>query len=155
MIRYALGAVVGAVILAGGLYFLLAGIGGEKPAGNVASQPHADPPSQTAPAGLFVEDIKRGEGREVRTGDTVSVHYVGTLTDGTKFDSSRDRGEPFSFTLGQGRVIQGWEQGIPGMKIGGVRKLVIPPDLAYGERAVGSISPRATLTFEVELLGIK
>jgi len=105
---------------------------------------------------LKIEDIKVGEGQEAQEGDTVGVHYTGTLTDGTKFDSSRDRGEPFSFTLGAGQVIKGWDRGIVGMKVGGTRKLTIPPQLAYGERGVpGAIPPNSTLIFEVELLEIE
>jgi FKBP-type peptidyl-prolyl cis-trans isomerase len=104
---------------------------------------------------LKMEDTIVGTGAEAKSGDTVSVHYVGTLTDGTKFDSSVDRGTPFEFTIGQNSVIQGWEQGIPGMKVGGKRILTIPPSLGYGEQATGSIPANSTLIFEVELLGIK
>lgn len=105
---------------------------------------------------LVIEDIKVGDGEEAVSGKTVSVHYVGTLTDGTKFDSSRDRGEPFSFGLGAGQVIQGWDQGVAGMKVGGVRKLTIPSELGYGDRGAGAlIPPGATLVFEVELLGVE
>jgi len=107
-------------------------------------------------ASLQIENIKPGTGAEAVAGKTVSVHYVGTLTDGAKFDSSRDRGEPFSFKLGAGQVIQGWDQGVAGMKIGEVRKLTIPHELAYGERGYPPvIPPRATLVFEVELLGVR
>ncbi|MBX6312229.1 MAG: FKBP-type peptidyl-prolyl cis-trans isomerase [Isosphaeraceae bacterium] len=104
-----------------------------------------------------IEDLKVGTGPEAKPGDRVSVHYVGRLTDGRTFDSSRDRGQPFSFPLGQGRVIQGWDYGVAGMKVGGIRKLTIPPEEAYGARgAPGSIiGPNATLIFEVELLGVK
>ena len=103
---------------------------------------------------LKVEDIRVGEGKEAQAGNTVSVHYVGNLY--KKFDGSRDRGEPFSFVLGQGTVIQGWDQGVAGMKVGGKRKLTIPPSLAYGERgAPGAIPPNSTLLFEVELLDVK
>jgi FKBP-type peptidyl-prolyl cis-trans isomerase len=104
---------------------------------------------------LNTEDTVVGTGAEAKSGDTVSVHYVGTLLDGTKFDSSVDRGQPFEFTIGQNSVIQGWEQGIPGMKVGGKRTLTIPPSLGYGEQVAGSIPANSTLIFEVELLGIK
>jgi FKBP-type peptidyl-prolyl cis-trans isomerase len=103
---------------------------------------------------LGIEDVKVGSGAEARAGQTVAVHYVGTLEDGTKFDSSRDRGEPFTFTLGAGQVIQGWELGVSGMREGGVRNLVIPPELGYGERDLGAIPPNSTLLFEVELITI-
>jgi len=113
-------------------------------------------PVRTLEGGLQVQDTKVGSGDEAKAGDTVSVHYTGTLADGTKFDSSLDRGQPFSFTLGAGMVIRGWDIGVAGMKIGGTRKLVIPPALAYGDRGAGSvIPPGATLTFVVELIAIK
>lgn len=104
-----------------------------------------------------VEDVMTGEGDPAKPGDLVAVHYVRTLADGTKFDSSRDRGQPFSFPLGAGRVIQGWDHGVAGMKVGGVRKLVIPPDEGYGASGIpgGPIPPNATLHFEVELLAIR
>lgn len=109
----------------------------------------------TIVADLKMEDLKVGTGAEAKTGNTVTVHYVGTLTNGTKFDSSRDRGEPFSFKLGAGNVIKGWEQGIVGMKVGGKRKLTIPPDLAYGSTGYGPIPANSTLVFEVELLKVE
>ena len=110
-------------------------------------------PQETLPT-LAVEDTLEGKGVEAKIGDTVKMNYRGRLEDGTQFDSSYDRGEPFQFTIGQGSVIQGWEQGVPGMKVGGKRKLVIPPHLAYGAAGKGSIPPNATLTFEVELVEI-
>ncbi|MDB5351187.1 MAG: FKBP-type peptidylprolyl cis-trans isomerase [Planctomycetota bacterium] len=103
-----------------------------------------------------IEEVTPGTGPAAKAGDTVSVHYVGTLVDGTKFDSSRDRGKPFSFSLGRGQVIQGWDVGVAGMQVGSVRKLTIPPEEGYGARGAGGvIPPNATLLFEVELLGIK
>jgi len=105
---------------------------------------------------LKTEDLIIGTGTEVKTGDTVSINYLGTLENGTKFDSSYDRGQPFETQIGVGRVIKGWDQGVPGMKVGGKRKLTIPADLAYGSRGVGSIiPPDATLIFEVELVAVK
>ncbi|HEX9626014.1 MAG TPA: FKBP-type peptidyl-prolyl cis-trans isomerase [Acidiferrobacterales bacterium] len=105
--------------------------------------------------GLKYEDLATGDGDTARAGQNVSVHYTGWLTDGAKFDSSRDRNDPFQFQLGAGRVIRGWDEGVQGMKVGGVRKLTIPPQLAYGTRGAGGvIPPNATLVFEVELLGI-
>lgn len=110
----------------------------------------------TLPSGLKYEDQKVGAGKEAKTGDVVSVHYTGTLTDGKKFDSSRDRNEPFELQLGAGMVIKGWDQGIPGMKVGGKRTLTIPANLAYGpEGRPPVIPPNSTLIFDVELLGVK
>lgn len=105
--------------------------------------------------GLKYSDIKVGSGETAKSGDQVSVHYTGWLTDGKRFDSSVLRQKPFSFPVGQGRVIAGWDQGVAGMQIGGIRQLVIPPDLGYGEAGAGAvIPPGATLIFEVELLDI-
>lgn len=109
----------------------------------------------TTASGLKYSDLKEGDGAQVTKEDRVSVHYTGWLADGTKFDSSRDRGEPFEFTPAQGTVIKGWDEGLLGMKPGGRRKLTIPPDLGYGERGVGPIPPNATLIFDIEVLGIK
>jgi len=104
---------------------------------------------------LKIEDEVVGTGAEAKPGDRVSVHYTGWLTDGTKFDSSKDRGTPFAFSLGAGEVIQGWDQGVAGMKVGGKRKLTIPSELGYGARGAGGvIPPNATLIFDVELLDI-
>ena len=109
----------------------------------------------TTPSGLIIEDINVGEGEAAAPGQTVSVHYTGWLTDGKKFDSSKDRSDPFEFQLGAGRVIKGWDEGVQGMKVGGKRKLTIPPALGYGSRGAGGvIPPDATLVFEVELLGV-
>src|SRR5579871_4435444 len=108
-------------------------------------------------SGLMIEEVKIGDGAVATKGKTVSVHYTGTLTNGTKFDSSLDRGRPIEFVLGTGMVIKGWDQGIDGMKVGGKRKLTIPPDLAYGSRGTpgGPIPPNATLVFDVELVGVR
>ena len=114
------------------------------------------PKTITTKSGLKYQDLKVGAGTEAVAGKSVTVHYVGTLTNGKKFDSSRDRNEPFTFKLGAGQVIKGWDEGVAGMKVGGLRKLTIPPDLGYGERGAGPvIGPGATLVFEVELLGVK
>ncbi|HLJ58007.1 MAG TPA: FKBP-type peptidyl-prolyl cis-trans isomerase [Chthonomonadaceae bacterium] len=110
----------------------------------------------TTPSGLEYEDVQEGTGASPQAGQTVTVHYVGTLTNGSKFDSSRDRGQPFEFRIGVGQVIKGWDEGVASMKIGGIRKLTIPPDLGYGARGAGGvIPPNATLLFEVELLGVR
>ena len=110
----------------------------------------------TAASGLQYIDVTEGDGATAKAGDTVDVHYTGWLVDGTKFDSSVDRGQPFTFLLGAGAVIKGWDEGVAGMKIGGVRKLIAPPDLAYGASGRPPvIPPSATLIFEVELLGVR
>ena len=109
----------------------------------------------TTASGLQIEEIKLGDGDSAAAGQFVSVHYTGWLTDGTKFDSSKDRNEPFDFPLGWRNVIAGWDEGVQGMRVGGVRKLTIPPQLGYGARGAGGvIPPNATLVFEVELLDI-
>lgn len=109
----------------------------------------------TTASGLIIEDLTHGEGEAAAAGIEVTVHYTGWLTDGKKFDSSKDRNDPFVFPLGAGHVIRGWDEGVQGMKVGGKRKLTIPPGLGYGARGAGGvIPPNATLVFEVELLAI-
>lgn len=113
-------------------------------------------PTVKTSSGLEYIEVKEGTGEAAKAGNTVTVHYTGWLVNGTKFDSSLDRGESFSFPLGAQRVIQGWDEGVAGMKVTGIRKLIIPADLGYGARgAGGAIPPNATLIFEVQLLGIK
>ncbi|HEX2189400.1 MAG TPA: FKBP-type peptidyl-prolyl cis-trans isomerase [Longimicrobiaceae bacterium] len=109
----------------------------------------------TTPTGLKWRDDRVGTGAEATRGRTVAVHYTGTLTDGTKFDSSRDRGDPFEFPLGAGMVIRGWDEGVQGMKVGGRRTLLIAPELGYGARPVGPIPANSTLVFDVELLDVR
>ena len=104
---------------------------------------------------LKVTTTKEGDGVQPAQGQIVVVHYTGTLEDGTKFDSSFDRNQPFSFPVGQGKVIKGWDEGIPGMRVGGKRKLIIPPSMGYGNQNMGAIPPNSTLIFEVDLLGIE
>jgi FKBP-type peptidyl-prolyl cis-trans isomerase len=121
------------------------------------SSEHAGPESKevTTSSGLQYIDLKVGTGATAQAGQTVSVHYTGWLENGKKFDSSVDRGQPFSFPLGAGRVIKGWDEGVKGMKVGGKRRLIIPSNLGYGARGAGGvIPPNATLIFEVELLGV-
>jgi peptidylprolyl isomerase len=117
--------------------------------------PESAPTVITTDSGLQYVDIEEGTGATPQSGQTVVVHYTGTLQDGTKFDSSRDRDRPFSFRLGAGQVIRGWDEGISTMKVGGRRQLIIPPELGYGARGAGGvIPPNATLIFDVELLRI-
>lgn len=112
-------------------------------------------PGTTLPDGLQFWDLKAGNGEVAVPGKTVTVHYTGWLTDGTKFDSSQDHGQPFHFVLGAAQVIKGWDEGVAGMKIGGQRQLKIPPGLGYGPNGMGPIPPNATLIFDVELLDVK
>lgn len=130
----------------------------------LAQTPDPAPPPAAAEPTVLVTDVVPGIGDEALPGHVVIVHYTGWLYDpaakdhrGRKFDSSRDRGQPFSFPLGAGRVIRGWEQGLPGMKVGGTRRLVIPPSLAYGARGAGNgvIPPNSTLLFDIELLAVE
>ena len=146
---------------------LAAAASAQQPASQPSTAPATPPapPAATTPeATVLVTDVVKGVGDEAFPGMVVIVHYTGWLYDaaaadhhGRKFDSSRDRGQPLSFPLGSGRVIRGWEQGIPGMKVGGKRRLVIPPSLAYGSRGAGNgvIPPNATLIFDVELLAVE
>lgn len=166
-------------VVAGGIYFVSriggkkevegvdfnmdkgAFVGAQSAAGNAFGQPTSN---QSADGQVMADDgqpkimaqiLQPGDGDIVKNGDTVSVHYVGTLEDGTKFDSSVDRGQPFSFTLGAGQVIPGWDLGVVGMKVGEVRELIIPAVFAYGpEGAAGVIPPNATLIFQIQMLGI-
>lgn len=127
-----------------------------KPVATDGKAASAAPETSTAPVTeLKIETLKEGSGPAAKKGDSVSVQYMGTLLDGTKFDSSYDRGEPFTFTLGAGSVIKGWDEGLVGMKVGEKRKLTIPADMAYGSRSMGKIPANSPLVFEVELAGIK
>ena len=122
----------------------------------IASDTMSDANVVTTPSGLKYVEVKEGTGATPQTGQTVEVHYTGTLEDGTKFDSSRDRGQPFDFKIGLGQVIKGWDEGLSTMKVGGQRQLIIPPELGYGARGAGGvIPPNAILHFDVELLGVK
>jgi FKBP-type peptidyl-prolyl cis-trans isomerase len=116
---------------------------------------NAEPQEQQTASGLRYVDYGGGDGPAAKAGDQVTVHYTGTLENGQKFDSSRDRNDPFQFPLGRGRVIKGWDEGVAGMRVGDKRRLIIPSDLGYGSRGAGGvIPPNATLIFDVELLGI-
>lgn len=148
--KYAQGAFIIIIIIIG--LFLL--MDKDNPTEKTVLEPTESGPVTSA-TGLGIEDVTVGEGAEATTGTTVSVHYTGTFKDGSKFDSSVDRGTPFEFGLGAGQVIAGWDQGVVGMKVGGKRKLVIPPELGYGDRPVGPIPAGSTLYFEIELLKIK
>ncbi len=127
---------------------------------NVGGSGMSSPPtpvgqSTKTASGLEYVTIKDGEGVPAKSGQTVTIHYVGTLENGNKFDSSRDKGKPFETQIGVGAVIPGWDEGVPGMKVGEQRKLIIPPGLAYGNQTKKSIPPNSTLIFVVELLGVK
>ena len=156
------------VPLTAALAVLLVAVASAETSTTAPSNPSTTPPAPPAAAApeetVLVTDVVKGVGDEAFPGMVVIVHYTGWLYDpaapdhhGRKFDSSRDRGQPLSFPLGSGRVIRGWEQGVPGMKVGGKRRLVIPPSLAYGSRGAGNgvIPPNATLIFDVELLAVE
>lgn len=156
MKKIILGAVI-IIIIAGGIYFVSrkSEIKENQTEANIQSSLNQNN-SAFEIQNMKIEVLKQGTGPEAKNGDTVSANYTGTLEDGTKFDSSYDRGQPFSFTLGGGEVIKGWDLGILGMKVGEKRKLTIPYDLAYGEAGRPPvIPPKAVLIFEVELMGIK
>ncbi|MBW3652403.1 MAG: FKBP-type peptidyl-prolyl cis-trans isomerase [Actinobacteria bacterium] len=122
---------------------------------DLSSKPEIPKPSGEPPKKLVTKDVVKGTGATAKAGDTVAVHYVGVLHEtGEQFDASWDSGRPFSFVLGQGNVIPGWDEGVAGMQVGGRRLLVIPPDLAYGEQGQGSIGPNETLVFVVDLLNV-
>lgn len=133
------------------------GVAADKKAKDKPAKKEAKGKTVTTPSGLKYEEVKVGKGASPKKGQTVVVHYTGWLVDGTKFDSSRDRGQPFEFEIGVGRVIKGWDEGVMSMKVGGRRKLTIPPALGYGANGTpgGPIPPNATLIFDVELLGLK
>ncbi|HEX6184501.1 MAG TPA: FKBP-type peptidyl-prolyl cis-trans isomerase [Pyrinomonadaceae bacterium] len=136
--------VVFALVAAGAAYFFAPGLRG----GGAGAE-------MTTGSGLKYTDLVVGTGPSPQQGQTAVVHYTGTLTDGTKFDSSRDKGQPYSFTLGRGEVIKGWDEGVATMKVGGRRKLIVPPALGYGPRARPGIPANSTLVFDVELLGVR
>jgi FKBP-type peptidyl-prolyl cis-trans isomerase len=128
----------------------------KQPESTATTATQSTPQNATQGATVKIENLAEGTGEEAKAGKKVTVHYTGWLTDGKKFDSSLDRGDPFTFTLGAGQVIPGWDQGVQGMKVKGKRKLTIPPQLGYGERGAGGvIPPNATLVFEVELLKVE
>ena len=149
-------------VVVGALVILISGCAKQEESPVKETAPASAPVKAAAPAQpvaevteLKMEDAKVGTGAVAEAGKRVTVHYTGWLTNGTKFDSSKDHGQPFTFQLGAGQVIKGWDQGVAGMKVGGQRKLTIPPTLGYGANGAGGvIPPNATLVFEVELLGV-
>ena len=150
--QFIISLVIGILVLVVFSYFIF-GLNGSS-----STQPSVQPTPQTLTSStdkLQVQDEKIGTGAAVKKGDTVQINYVGTLANGTKFDASADHGGPFTTQIGVGQVIKGWDEGIIGMKVGGKRKLTIPPTLGYGDQAEGSIPANSTLIFQVELVGIK
>ena len=150
--NFLLTALIGVVALGVFIFFIFGFYQGPQVVLDTNTSANNNTPQATE---LKIEDIKKGEGPEVKSGDTIEIHYKGTLTNGTTFDSSYDRGQPFETKIGVGQVIEGWDKGVVGMQVGGKRKLTIPPAMAYGDQAAGEIPPNSTLIFEVELLGIK
>jgi FKBP-type peptidyl-prolyl cis-trans isomerase len=147
---------VGAISAIGLIGTIISGTGPAGAEDKKGDAPMTSAQEITTPSGLKYMDLQMGSGDLAVTGSLVTVHYTGWLIDGTKFDSSVDRRQPFSFPLGAGRVIKGWDEGVAGMKVGGKRKLTIPPDLGYGARGAGGvIPPNATLLFDVELLEVR
>lgn len=137
------------------VYFIF-GLYPQSPAAETPNSQSLEKTTPTSTEKITIEDLTPGEGPEVKSGDTVRIHYTGTLVNGTKFDSSYDHGsEPFETQIGVGRVIKGWDEGVVGMKVGGKRKLIIPPSLGYGAQDMGTIPPNSTLIFELELVEIK
>ena len=146
--------IVVAIIILSIVYFFLRGINDPETQRMKQNNNQTQSATQDMTKNVEIEVLEQGTGEEAKNGDGVAVHYTGWLTDGTKFDSSLDRGTPFVFTLGAGQVIRGWDAGVVGMKVGEKRKLTIPPELGYGSTGVGPIPPNAALVFEVELLSI-
>lgn len=153
MRNFLLSCLVGVLVLVGFAYFIFGTNSG--PASNTITADSPNGATPTVSENVKIEDLEEGTGPEVKSGDTVVMHYTGTLVDGTKFDSSLDRNEPFETQIGVGQVIKGWDTGVVGMKVGGKRKLTIPPSLGYGDQDMGSIPPNSILIFELELLEIK
>jgi peptidylprolyl isomerase len=151
--QFIISLVIGILVLVVFAYFIF-GLNGS----SSTPQSSAQPTPQTVTSStdkLQIQDEKIGTGAAVKKGDTVQINYVGTLANGTKFDASADHGGPFTTQIGVGQVIKGWDEGIIGMKVGGKRKLTIPPSLGYGDQATGSIPANSTLIFQVQLVGIK
>jgi FKBP-type peptidyl-prolyl cis-trans isomerase len=153
--QFVISLVVGILVLVTFAYFIF-GLNGSSNTQSSVQATQPTPQTQTPSTDkLQVQDEKIGTGAAVKKGDTVEINYVGTLANGTKFDASTDHGGPFTTQIGVGQVIKGWDMGIIGMKVGGKRKLTIPPSLGYGDQTVGSIPANSTLIFQVELVGIK
>ena len=152
--NFVISLVIGILVLVVFAYFIFGLNGGSSASQQSSAQPSPQAMGATTDK-LQIVDEKIGTGEAVKRGDTVEINYVGTLTNGTKFDASADHGGPFTTQIGVGQVIKGWDEGVIGMKVGGKRKLTIPPSLGYGAQAVGSIPANSTLIFQIELVGIK